>query len=209
MLSSNLRVSGRSVLLVIDAQNDICHPAGEFARSGKGVNGIKRAFENGILPMVEKARSCGISIGFIRAEYKQGQFEAPFEKLLTVNDSEADSTWRIRIYLDLPKNGDAIFRKSQYEPFHFNGIDNGLADWLAGNVVEGFVLVAGFTTDNCVKAGVNALVERRYAPVVLEDCVSTRDYKIDDGTHYRTISRFREHNGIYVVQSGAVELIRC
>ena len=207
MFSSNLRIKMNSALLVIDAQNDICHQAGEFARSGKGINGIKRAFESGILPMVEKARGCEMPVIFIQAVYKPGQFEAPFEKLLAINDGEDDSTWRIRVYQDLPRGGDPIFRKSQYEPFHFNGADNGLADWLAGNIVGGFVLVCGFTTDHCIKAGVDALVERMYIPVVLEDCISTRDYKIDDGTHTRTIDLFKEHKGIYVVQTGCVDLI--
>ena len=64
-----------------------------------------------------------------------------------------------------------------------------------------------FTTDHCIKAGVDALVERMYIPVVLEDCISTRDYKIDDGTHTRTIDLFKEHKGIYVVQTGGVDLI--
>ena len=86
-----------SALLVIDAQNDICHQAGEFARSGR-INGIKERLKAGFCPWLKKARGCEMPVIFIQAVYKPGQFEAPFEKLLAINDGEDDSTWRIRVY---------------------------------------------------------------------------------------------------------------
>lgn len=119
---------------------------------------------------------------------------------MTIDIELEDPEWRIKIYRDMPKSREPIFRKDPQEIFLCEGKENGLSDWLNGTE---YVLIGGFTTDGCVKKGVYALLERSYKPIVLEDCVATSGHKINT-IHVATLNEYRAHETIQIIDSKQV-----
>jgi len=195
-------------LLVIDAQNDVCHDNSAYADSISGdsvrrdVCPIQEAVTDHLIPFLNRARSHGLPIGFVQSVYQLGQYSHSgiSPKWLTVDPDLKDPEWRIRIYMDMPVQNEPSFQKDTQETFTYKGTDNGLAGWL-GEAED--ILVAGFTTDGCVNKGVYALLERGYLPVVLEDCVATSGHKIRTA-HLATLEGYRHHEIIRVVNSGNI-----
>lgn len=194
-------------LLVIDVMNDFCDDNSAYANSeyapGKkrSVKALQRVVEKGIAPFLERAREHGLPIAFIQSIYQPGQYPDIADKWLTIDPDLKDPEWRIKIYKDLPKPNEPVFKKDGFKPFTYQGQDNGLASWLQGTE---HVLVSGFLTDACIKEAVYALLERMYAPIVLEDCVSTSEYKIKT-VHLQILDEFRKHEAMLVVNSKKVE----
>ena len=52
-----------SVLLVVDVQNDFCHPEGLFAKAGLELTGIQASVGK-LLPLIDIARSSGLHCNF-------------------------------------------------------------------------------------------------------------------------------------------------
>ncbi|MFA6384598.1 MAG: dephospho-CoA kinase, partial [Candidatus Omnitrophota bacterium] len=155
---SPVKDGGRTKFLIVDAQNDICHPAAVFNNSVtvSGVDRTARAIQRAaarILEVLEEARAYNIPVCFIQSVYRPGQFANVEPKWLNENDPEfvnpetgaPDPGWRIKIYNDMPVSGDAVIRKDAEYAFRHKGEDNGLDEWLGD---ARFVIVAGFTTDH-------------------------------------------------------------
>jgi phosphomannomutase len=167
---------------------------GNALDGGRQENNVK---QRPSLPFLEKARRYGLEIRFIQSIYQPGQYYPEVEdpKWLTENDpemvnpdtDESDSQWRIGIYGDMfkTKKGDKIFNKTNQDPFSKEA--SALEEWLEDTE---YVLIAGFTTDGCVKEAVNALSERGYTPIVLKNCVATSGHKIKTA-HPKTLEEFK------------------
>jgi len=192
-------------LLVIDVQNDVCDSNSAYANSeyapGKkrDVKPLQQTVENSIIPFLERARGYGLPMGFVQSIYQVGQYSHSgiHCKWLTIDLELEDPQWRIKIYRDMPKILDPIFRKDTQYIFMYKGEENGLDDWLNGTED---ILVAGFTTDGCVKKGLDVLVKRGYKPIVLKDCVATSGHKINTA-HMATLDEYKTHEIIKILDS--------
>ncbi len=196
-------------MLVIDAQNDVCDDNSAYANSeyayGKkrDVKPLQEAIERGIIPFLERARKHHLPIGFIQSVYQLGQYSSfgISDRWLTLDLELEDPNWRIKIYRNMPVNGEPIFLKDTQETFKYRGEENGLANWLQGTE---HVLVSGFTTDGCIKKCVCALLERGYKPIVFEDCVAVSGHKMRTA-HITTLNEYRNHEVVRVINSTKVE----
>jgi nicotinamidase-related amidase len=180
-------------LLIIDVQSDVCNDNGAFARSGRGVKAMQKTVENGIIPFIERARG-NILISYIRSMYSEYQ-NAEIPDLLTTE-------WGREFYLLEPAKDEEVFLKNSHDPFKYTDEENGLEDWLKSKGIK-HVFTSGFTTDRCIREGVYKLLERGYTPIVLDDCVSTADYKLET-THIETIREFENDKNIGVISSKSV-----
>jgi len=211
LLSNFLVDSKKAKFLVIDAQNDVCDGNSAYANSmyspGKkrDIKPIQETIENGVIPFLEKARKHKLQIGFVQSIYQPGQYSYSgiSDKWLTIDSELQNSEWRIRIYRDMPIEREPIFKKDTQETFTFKGEENGLASWL---LETENVLVAGFTTDGCVKKAVYALLERGYKPIVLEDCIATSRHKIKT-SHKETLNEFMANVLIKVINSKKIHFL--
>lgn len=201
IITLNLRLNDAK-LLVIDAQNDVCDSNSDYANSAapdgakRDVIPIQEAIEKGIIPLLAKAREHELPIGFVQSIYQPGQYSDVSPKWLTIDDDLDDPEWRIKIYRDMPKQGEPIFRKDTQNTFTYQSEENGLGDWLQ-NIP--YVLVTGFVSYGCVKECVNALLERHYIPVVLEDCIGASAHR--KAEHNAALNDFKKHDIIQLVNS--------
>lgn len=193
-------------LLVIDAQNDVCHTKGDYAGSisssgeMRDVTPIQRAVDRAIIPFLSIARESGLPIAFIQSIYETNQYPKVSEKWLTIDDEAKDPYWRVKIYRDMPEPTEPIYQKDTNNPFTYQEKENGLEEWLHDTM---YVLVAGFVSYGCVKTGVDALFERRYIPVVLKDCAAASAHA--KGRHEKVMKEYRAHDIIRVVNSKNVK----
>ena len=187
-----------TVLAIIDVQKDFCESGKEFAYFGRRASDVapmQKVVRNGIIPLLENARNSGMFIIFIKASYKKGQF--PEFRQLCISGTIGWDFYKIR---PSKKNSkELVFEKSGMDCF---GSKPDLGKWLLSRGIRN-VLIAGFTTDQCVKASALSFAERGFNTIIIEDCVSTAAYKL--GVHKKTLGFFRRHPAIRVASSRGLE----
>jgi len=187
-----------TVLVIIDVQNDFCANGNEFSYFGRRASDVapmQKVVMNGIIPLLENARNSGMFIIFIKASYKAGQF--PEFRQLCIPGTIG---WEFyKIWPDMKNPKEMVFEKSGMDCF---GSKHDLGKWLLSRGIRN-VLIAGFTTDQCVKASALSFAERGFNAIIIEDCVSTAAYKL--GVHKKTLGFFRRHPAIRVASSRGLE----
>ncbi|MFH2106821.1 MAG: isochorismatase family protein [Candidatus Micrarchaeota archaeon] len=212
MKHTSLTLSKRGIrAVVVDKQNDFCHPDGSFGNTAKndptrGIASIQKASGN-ISVLVDTLRTNNVPICWIAANYSKGQFTDYPDPLLCVIDSSvtnpksgsASPDWRVQIYEDIPHGGEPIFKKDTSEHTgHFGGKPNGLIQWLGDG---SRILLVGFTTDNCFKGAVMTLSQANYGLIIPEDCTAVRDHKTD--SKLRKMEEWATWSNIIIVPSHA------
>jgi len=187
-----------TVLVIIDVQNDFCESGKEFAyckRRPDDVIPIQRVVKECMAPLLEKARNSGMFIIFIKASYKAGQF--PEFRQLCIPGTIGWDFYKIRPDMKNPK--ELVFEKAGMDCLDSKP---DLGKWLLSRGIRN-VLIAGLTTDQCVKASALSFAERGFNAIIIEDCVSTAAYKL--GVHKKTLEFFRRHPAIKVASSECLE----
>ncbi len=108
--------SGRTVLLVVDMQNDFVHPDGalynpEAEESVPVIAGI-----------VERARAASVPVWFTQDTHREGD---PEWDVWGRHAEEGTFGWRIVDDLQ-PRDEERVFRKSRYDGFYGTGLDHAL-----------------------------------------------------------------------------------
>lgn len=170
-----------TALLVVDEQNDFCHPDGFFARAGHDVSPC-RAAALASRRLVEQVRPLGMPViwtKMIAAEAPELKlpplrFRVPLESDEFVEGVGgtllfAPGSWGAQLLDELPVDeGDLVVEKPTYDALFETGLEVELrrrgVDTLA---------VAGVTTHCCVDATVRAAFVRGFNVLVLSDCVAT------------------------------------
>jgi len=157
--------SSETGLIVVDMQNDFCHPSGRLfvPSSPKTVPQIKF--------LVEKARSQGV-----RVFYTQDWHDRDDPEFLIWGEHALAGSWGSEIIDELkPREGDVVVKKLRYDGFYGTPLEHYLKMYNVKNLV-----VTGTVANICVlhTAGSAAL---RWIKVVLPvDCISALndfDYK--------------------------------
>jgi nicotinamidase-related amidase len=210
------RLSGKGPeearVLVVDAQNAFCHKKGPF---GDSAEAIRRAFEHGIRPLVERARSAGVPVGWTQAVYEYGQFP-DYPALAVVGDrskgiivmdpdtGKEDAAWQVRIYEGANSAAEPVFKKNTYDPFRWHGDDNGLGAWLG---IAKNVVICGFTTTHCVSVAAAEMKGTGRTPTVPSNCVGVREKRLQDQD--KILAEWGVDSGVIVVPSQeCLEFIR-
>ena len=151
----------QKTLLVMDVQNEFCHPHGFFAKNlcecnpdgffgdnklttasiDEAVDNIEKAiahFRDAILPIVYvKAVSDPQYLSEVRFERYRRMYEQGFLK---------DGTWSTDFYRVSPKAGELVFKKGAYNPFCNSKFKEHIL-----KTASGLVLI-GFFSDVCIDA---------------------------------------------------------
>jgi ureidoacrylate peracid hydrolase len=164
-------------LLVIDAQNDFCHPDGLGVRSFglSALADIEAAIVN-IDQLISGARRAGVFIAFIvsafNREYVSSVMRDQQERRGTVNLCQKGS-WGAELHSAIVPNrelGEELFLKHQFSAFTGTTLDSRLRSHSISRVI-----CCGFTTSVCVESTVREAFSRNYYPVVVSDAVAEFD----------------------------------
>ncbi|MGD9987266.1 cysteine hydrolase family protein [Pseudonocardia sp.] len=158
-----------TALVVIDVQNDYCHPDGVFAGAGLRVADLDGLVER-ITALVAAARAGGRPVVWVRMEWDddaQVGLLAERSPFLAATGLRS-GTWGAELVAGLePRPGDTVVRKRRFSAFHDTTLDEVLAGLGATTIV-----VAGVRTDFCVESTVRDAFFRDLRVVVASDAVA-------------------------------------
>ena len=163
-------VPGRTVLVVIDAQNDFLHPEGWYAAKGIDIAHMRRCIDP-LKALLAAARTKGIPVVWTRHGIRGVEDGGPFMQLRPFlrEGGLRRGTWGWEILAALaPQPDDWHVAKTRLSAFY--GTD--LEVILRGLGAE-TVLMAGVLTNQCVAATSKDAMFRDFKPIVIEECTGT------------------------------------
>jgi ureidoacrylate peracid hydrolase len=186
-------------LLVIDIQNDFCHPEGWFARHGNDVTLIREAVDR-LLHFLPIARCVGVKPIFVRAIYDRVYLSRPMrerQERLGLSDSCLSGSWGADFFRVGPEEGELSIVKHRYSAF----IDTELNEHLRAQRIENLI-VSGVTSNVCVESTARDAFMLDYGVVFLSDCSATDD----PGVHEGTLRNIRRAFGIVATSTDAISV---
>jgi nicotinamidase-related amidase len=158
-----------TALLVIDMQNDYCHPDGVFAKAGLRVTGLDDLVQN-VNTLAAAARASGRPVIWVRMEWTDDADvgllaqRSPFLR----EQGLRRGTWGCELVTGLDRApGDHEIVKPRFDAFHRTGLDDLLRDLGVETLV-----MAGVRTDFCVESTVRAAFFRDLKAVVAREAVA-------------------------------------
>lgn len=186
-----------SAILVIDNQNDSCHPDGIYAKSGRDISLRQRAAHNTAQFIIE-ARKYKVPIIFIKVNHNQWTNSPAWLSKQRSGGPQAckEGTWGEQFYAVQPLPGEAIVTKHRYSAFIATDLDMILRSQRIKTLIA-----TGGGTQACVEATVRDGFMLEYMIVVVSDCCGTPSIE----EHEPALKRMANLFGT-VVESG--ELLR-
>ena len=165
-----LPIVSSSIYLVLDMENDLVHADGPNGKAGYGEQARSRRIVQNTRHALDRARTAGVQIGFVRVGFSPDYRECPANSPLFSNARRNGlfklGEWGTRIHPDLgqqPSDFDVV--KHRVSPFH--GTDLELI--LRTHGVQR-IYCSGISTNAVVQAAVREGHDRDYEMVLLEDC---------------------------------------
>ncbi|UGQ11826.1 cysteine hydrolase [Yinghuangia sp. ASG 101] len=158
-----------AALLIIDMQNDYCHPDGVFAAAGLRVDGLDRLVAD-TNSLIAQARSAGTPVVWVRMEWAgDGDVGLLAERSPFLRERGLRrGTWGAEVVAGLDRRpGDHEVVKTRFSAFHATDLDT-LLDELGVTTV----VLAGVRTDFCVESTVRDAFFRDLRAVVVRDAVA-------------------------------------
>lgn len=162
-----------TALVVVDMQNDFCHPDGAlYAKpSGEAISDV-----NEVIRMFEDA---GSKLVFTRDVHPQDQFEKldHYDEFERWCEHVIEGEWGAEIHEEIDdENADLIVEKQTYDAFH----ETNLESWLEENQIEN-VVVVGTLANVCILHTASSAALNDYRSVVVSDAVG---YLTEDDKEY-------------------------
>ena len=213
----------RTAVVLIDVQNDFCHPDGAAARNGDALTRVAAAVPR-LRALLASARAVGAMVVHVRAEYGQAyravgspyRFPAAGRRdpaVWTASAAEPGANHgfapdEVEVCLPgswggafvdgmEPAPDEAVVVKHRYGAFR----DTGLDVLLRANGI-GTLVFGGVTTNCCVESAVREASMRDFYTVVAEDCVAVKDRLLD--LHEASL----EHMGLYFAMLRPLAVLR-
>lgn len=160
-----------SALIVIDMQNDFCHPNGFTSRRGKELTQIKEMIPK-LLEFVAAARQAGGKIFFVKAVYDDKYCNEPMlerKSRLGITDVVCpEGQWGSEFYEGFePQPEDFVILKTRYSAF----LGSNLKEVLEKEGIKSLV-VTGVTTNCCVESTARDGFMLGYYIVIPKDLVA-------------------------------------
>jgi len=158
-----------SALVVVDVQNDYCHPDGVFASAGLRVEGLPALVEN-VNVLVRAARAAGRPVIWVRMEWSDDASvgllaeRSPFLRTQGLRSG----TWGAQLVDGLEAaESDHVVVKERFSAFYRTSLDALLAELGVDTLV-----LAGVRTDFCIESSVRDAFFRDLDVVVADDAVA-------------------------------------
>lgn len=166
----------KSALLLVDLQNDFCHPEGTASRRGKNVQAFQVVFQQ-ISQLLQLARQNNIPIIHAISEHSEwtsspSQKERFGRKEQTENLTYCEpGSWGANIYhLFEPIKDEKIVKKHRYSAFFHTDLE------LILRVIKvDHIIIVGLYTNVCIDSTARDAYMRDFSVTVPFDCVASDD----------------------------------
>jgi ureidoacrylate peracid hydrolase len=176
----------KTVVIVVDMQNDFGSKGGMFDRAGMDISDIQRAVPP-TAKVLAAARSAGIKIVYLKMGFRpdlsdMGNPDSPNwishhaigvgTAMRAPNGTQSRilvrDTWNTDVVDDLrPEPADIVLYKHRYSGFFQTDLDNRLKQLGTRSII-----FTGCTTSVCVESTIRDAMFRDYSPVLLSDCTA-------------------------------------
>jgi ureidoacrylate peracid hydrolase len=177
--------SQHTALLVIDLQNDFCHPEGAWGRLGMPLEATHRMLPR-LEALLEQARAGGVQVVFVGTHYFPGVLTPVWTERREYRRRVPmlrPGTWGAEFILP-PQPQDIVLYKHRYSAFFGTPLDL----VLRGRGIQTVVLT-GTVTNVCVETTARDACQREYYVVVVEDCCSALSEE-DHRAALRNVDRY-------------------
>ena len=159
----------KSIYLVLDMMNDLVHADGPNGKAPYGEQARARRIVENTRTAIDKARSAGIPIGFVRVGFSPDYRECPPASPIFSNARKNQifklGEWGTETHPDLGQQpGDFDIVKHRVSPFYATSLDAILS---AQGVTR--IYCSGISTNAVVQATVREGHDRDYEMVIIED----------------------------------------
>lgn len=185
----------KSALIVVDMQNDFCHPDGSFAKAGAGMLDIDQAVRN-INTLVEAARDCGAPVYFIKTLHDIWT-DTKVWRAASQGDQATEPSipgrvcvtgeWGSNYFGVAPEPSDFEVVKHRYSAF----FETPLAMSLRARQIERVVLT-GVATNVCVEATARDACMSDFYVVVADDACAAASIGEQEASLYNVQTYFGE-----------------
>lgn len=161
---------GRTVLVVIDPQNDFLHPDGWYAQKGIDIEHMRRMIEP-TRQLLKDVRAKNIPVVWTRHGSRGLADGGPFMQLrpFLKDGGLRQDTWGYEVYEELaPRESDWYVEKTRLSAFYNTNLEGVLRGLNADTV-----LFTGVLTNQCVAATSKDAMFRDFRPIVIEECTGT------------------------------------
>lgn len=166
---------GRTAVVVIDMQNDFCHPDGYYA-SLRDVSGLIATVAP-VARLIASARAAGAGIVYTRLVHDAAHGAMESRHRLTparwssTGDRLLPGTWGAEVHADLaPRPGDPVIDKAGYSAFEGTGMEAVLHERGIDTII-----LCGVTTYACVLATGFSAFDRGFDVVLATDATASWD----------------------------------
>lgn len=182
-----------TALVIVDMQNDFCHPDGVMARVGSDLSTFPAAIA-AVKDLLQAAREAGAMVIHVYAELTDLSGSAHSRGLVSERETVAKlcraGTWGAEIVEELsPRPGEQLVPKQRYSAF----IDTRMGTLLRANGIR-TVVVTGTAAQTCVDSTVRDAQMNDYRVVVPQEGVCSR------GKHQHLRAASLETLGLYFAE---------
>jgi len=190
---ASLLAPAHSALIVVDVQNDYCHPEGALGRHGADLRPVAPAVEN-IVRLIETARQAGAAVIFVR-NWHEAWADSSGWRARTPRLSRAGQagSWGAAFFRVVPARDEPVLNKQRYDAFIGTPLDSAL------RALERKTLIfTGFGTNVCVESTARHAVFLDYRIVLVSDATDTAD---GPAAHQASLDTIARHFGAVAATS--------
>jgi ureidoacrylate peracid hydrolase len=178
----------KTALIVVDVQNDYCHPKGSLGSAGADVSSVDPAVRN-IEKLIEASRKIGVAVIFVRNWHESWTDSQQWltRKTSTTRAAIARS-WGAEFYRVSPLEGEPIVNKYRYSGFVGTTLDQALS-----TLKRETVIMTGIATNVCVESTARQAVFLDYKLVFTSDGTATSD---GEAIQKATLHNMSRHFGL-------------
>ncbi len=155
-----------TALVVVDVQNDFCHPAGTLGRAGQDLSMVEEAMP-GLIETIEEARRVRTPVIFIQTIHSPWTDSQTWLTRLPNAAGEIcrQGAWGMDFYEIAPQENERVVVKHRYSAFYGTDLDVVLRALGTKTLV-----MTGFATNVCVETTARDGFMRDYNIVFLSNC---------------------------------------
>jgi ureidoacrylate peracid hydrolase len=184
MLDAELVDPARSAMLVVDVQNDYCHPDGALGKQGLPTD-VAMAMIPRLQSLLDAARASAARVIFIQTVHTD-ETDSPAWVRRSAGISASvcrAGTWGAQFTGVEPGAGDIVVVKHRYSAFVNTRLDTVLRTFRIENVI-----MTGVSTNVCVESTARDAYMRDYNVTFVSDCTAAYAQEDHDAT-LRTMAR--------------------
>ena len=177
----------KTAVLVVDVQNDFCHPAGSAGKAGSDT-GAAMAMIPRLKTLLDAAREVGSKVIFIQTIHTpETDSEAWVGRHDTPRLNCRKDTWGAEFTIVSPEADEPVVIKHRYSAFINTRLDSVLRTFKIENVIA-----TGVATNVCVESTARDAFMLDYNLVFVADCCAAYDKAL----HASTLENMRRHFGV-------------